>query len=115
MAFRQGVECGFQGRTNKLVDGCYSFWQVIFFLTFSVHLKFLNWTNKLIFLQGGVLVLMQRLLSIVDKQLKTTSVSRSHPTELTGDRSGLDDNLCQTEMSHQVEGTSNSMGKEVIF
>lgn len=28
MAFRQGVEGGFQGRTNKLVDGCYSFWQV---------------------------------------------------------------------------------------
>ncbi|KAL9250855.1 farnesyltransferase subunit beta-like protein [Drosera capensis] len=27
VAFRQGVECGFQGRTNKLVDGCYSFWQ----------------------------------------------------------------------------------------
>ncbi|KAI3860724.1 hypothetical protein MKX03_014760 [Papaver bracteatum] len=24
MAFRQGVESGFQGRTNKLVDGCYS-------------------------------------------------------------------------------------------
>uniref|UniRef100_A0A1J3GHD2 Protein farnesyltransferase subunit beta n=1 Tax=Noccaea caerulescens TaxID=107243 RepID=A0A1J3GHD2_NOCCA len=24
---RQGVEMGFQGRTNKLVDGCYSFWQ----------------------------------------------------------------------------------------
>ncbi|KAK1299082.1 Protein farnesyltransferase subunit beta [Acorus calamus] len=28
--FRQGVEGGLQGRTNKLVDGCYSFWQVIF-------------------------------------------------------------------------------------
>eukprot|EP00850_Spirogloea_muscicola_P005961 SM000028S10055 [mRNA] locus=s28:140582:144993:+ [translate_table: standard] len=28
--FRQGqVEGGFQGRTNKLVDGCYSFWQAI--------------------------------------------------------------------------------------
>uniref|UniRef100_A0A2C9UAH9 Prenyltransferase alpha-alpha toroid domain-containing protein n=2 Tax=Manihot esculenta TaxID=3983 RepID=A0A2C9UAH9_MANES len=27
VVFRQGVECGFQGRTNKLVDGCYSFWQ----------------------------------------------------------------------------------------
>ncbi|XP_010435917.1 PREDICTED: protein farnesyltransferase subunit beta-like [Camelina sativa] len=24
---RQGVEIGFQGRTNKLVDGCYTFWQ----------------------------------------------------------------------------------------
>ncbi|KAL6502345.1 hypothetical protein OROHE_024623 [Orobanche hederae] len=27
IVFRQGVEGGFQGRTNKLVDGCYSFWQ----------------------------------------------------------------------------------------
>ncbi|KAM7268132.1 hypothetical protein ACFE04_010298 [Oxalis oulophora] len=35
--FRQGVEGGFQGRTNKLVDGCYSFWQ------------------------GGMLALLQRL------------------------------------------------------
>ncbi|TYK14957.1 protein farnesyltransferase subunit beta-like [Cucumis melo var. makuwa] len=24
------LECGFHGRTNKLVDGCYSFWQVSF-------------------------------------------------------------------------------------
>ncbi|XVF16430.1 hypothetical protein REPUB_Repub10bG0029900 [Reevesia pubescens] len=27
LVFRQGVEGGFQGRTNKLVDGCYSLWQ----------------------------------------------------------------------------------------
>ncbi|KAK4746703.1 hypothetical protein SAY87_025740 [Trapa incisa] len=27
VVFRQGIECGFQGRVNKLVDGCYSFWQ----------------------------------------------------------------------------------------
>ncbi|KAI3409369.1 Protein farnesyltransferase subunit beta (FTase-beta) [Psidium guajava] len=27
VVFRQGIECGFQGRANKLVDGCYSFWQ----------------------------------------------------------------------------------------
>lgn len=47
VAFRQGVECGFQGRTNKLVDGCYSFWQ------------------------GDVLALIiQKLSSIVDEQLK---------------------------------------------
>ncbi|KAL5974246.1 hypothetical protein ACLOJK_030910 [Asimina triloba] len=49
VAFRQGVECGFQGRTNKLVDGCYSFWQ------------------------GGALALLQRLSSLVDKQLKLPS------------------------------------------
>ncbi|KAJ1688265.1 hypothetical protein LUZ63_019655 [Rhynchospora breviuscula] len=27
VASRQGIELGFQGRANKLVDGCYSFWQ----------------------------------------------------------------------------------------
>ncbi|GLU11269.1 hypothetical protein SLE2022_280260 [Rubroshorea leprosula] len=41
VAFRQGVEGGFQGRTNKLVDGCYSFWQ------------------------GGVFSLLKRLLSTI--------------------------------------------------
>ncbi|XP_012081734.1 protein farnesyltransferase subunit beta isoform X2 [Jatropha curcas] len=40
VVFRQGVECGFQGRTNKLVDGCYSFWQ------------------------GGVFAILQRLRSV---------------------------------------------------
>lgn len=39
VVFRQGVEGGFQGRTNKLVDGCYSFWQ------------------------GGVFAVLKRLLS----------------------------------------------------
>ncbi|XP_027925387.1 protein farnesyltransferase subunit beta isoform X2 [Vigna unguiculata] len=46
---RQGKECGFQGRTNKLVDGCYSFWQ------------------------GGAVALLQRLYSIIDKQMEETS------------------------------------------
>ncbi|KAL5582558.1 hypothetical protein UlMin_015000 [Ulmus minor] len=45
LVFRQGKECGFQGRTNKLVDGCYSFWQ------------------------GGAFALLRRLGSIIDKQL----------------------------------------------
>ncbi|XP_075492895.1 protein farnesyltransferase subunit beta-like isoform X1 [Primulina tabacum] len=45
VVFRQGVECGFQGRTNKLVDGCYSFWQ------------------------GGTAAIIQRLHLIVNKQL----------------------------------------------
>ncbi|KAK4392999.1 protein farnesyltransferase subunit beta [Sesamum angolense] len=39
------VECGFQGRTNKLVDGCYSFWQ------------------------GGVAAIIQRLHLLVNEQL----------------------------------------------
>uniref|UniRef100_A0A5B7BYD1 Protein farnesyltransferase subunit beta n=1 Tax=Davidia involucrata TaxID=16924 RepID=A0A5B7BYD1_DAVIN len=45
VVFRQGVECGFQGRINKLVDGCYSFWQ------------------------GGVSALIQRLHLTADEQL----------------------------------------------
>ncbi|PIM99780.1 Protein geranylgeranyltransferase Type I, beta subunit [Handroanthus impetiginosus] len=45
LVFRQGVECGFQGRTNKLVDGCYSFWQ------------------------GGVAAIVQRLHLMVNEQL----------------------------------------------
>ncbi|KAK7381394.1 hypothetical protein VNO78_34048 [Psophocarpus tetragonolobus] len=47
--FRQGKECGFQGRTNKLVDGCYSFWQ------------------------GGAVALLQRLSSIINKQMEEAS------------------------------------------
>lgn len=38
VVFRQGVECGLQGRTNKLVDACYSFWQgAVFALLQRVH------------------------------------------------------------------------------
>lgn len=46
VVFRQGVEGGFQGRTNKLVDGCYSFWQ------------------------GGVFPLIQRLQEAVNEQMQ---------------------------------------------
>ncbi|KAG9448669.1 hypothetical protein H6P81_008634 [Aristolochia fimbriata] len=52
VAFRQGVECGFQGRVNKLVDGCYSFWQ------------------------GGALLLLQRLSLSVEEQLKVSYFGR---------------------------------------
>ncbi|XP_042029392.1 protein farnesyltransferase subunit beta-like [Salvia splendens] len=45
VVFRQGIEGGFQGRTNKLVDGCYSFWQ------------------------GAVAAIIQRLHVMVNKQL----------------------------------------------
>lgn len=45
VVFRQGVEGGFQGRTNKLVDGCYSFWQ------------------------GGVFALLRRFHSIIGESL----------------------------------------------
>ncbi|ERN06638.1 hypothetical protein AMTRI_Chr01g112750 [Amborella trichopoda] len=71
VAFRQGVEGGFQGRTNKLVDGCYSFWQ------------------------GGVLVLIQRMSSIIDKQLKVSHIE--------------DEKL---SMKHTCESADNSSEEE---
>eukprot|EP00879_Flechtneria_rotunda_P024781 GHRR01026293.1.p1 GENE.GHRR01026293.1~~GHRR01026293.1.p1 ORF type:complete len:388 (+),score=182.41 GHRR01026293.1:162-1325(+) len=59
-AQRQGwVEGGFNGRTNKLVDGCYSFWQ------------------------GGVFPLLQQLLATGEQhrqQQQVPAVSRSSPT-----------------------------------
>ncbi|KAL3526424.1 hypothetical protein ACH5RR_011080 [Cinchona calisaya] len=51
VVFRQGVEGGFQGRTNKLVDGCYSFWQ------------------------GGVAAIVQRLQMVVCEQLGLSKAS----------------------------------------
>ncbi|XP_021811003.1 protein farnesyltransferase subunit beta-like isoform X1 [Prunus avium] len=45
LVFQQGKECGFKGRTNKLVDCCYSFWQ------------------------GGTFALLQRACSTFDQQL----------------------------------------------
>ncbi|CAL0298960.1 unnamed protein product [Lupinus luteus] len=55
VVFRQGKECGFQGRTNKLVDGCYSFWQ------------------------GGAVALLQRLYSVVEEQMAEASQVSSKP------------------------------------
>jgi len=52
VAFRQGVECGFQGRTNKLVDGCYSFWQ------------------------GAAIALAQKLMTVVAEQSKPSYSSK---------------------------------------
>uniref|UniRef100_A0A7C9A332 Prenyltransferase alpha-alpha toroid domain-containing protein n=1 Tax=Opuntia streptacantha TaxID=393608 RepID=A0A7C9A332_OPUST len=52
VVFRQGVEGGFQGRTNKLVDGCYSFWQ------------------------GGIFPLIQRLQEAVNEQMQMPSDRR---------------------------------------
>lgn len=101
VAFRQGVEGGFQGRTNKLVDGCYSFWQ------------------------GGVLFLMQRLLSVVDKQLKASAFTRRNPStkgtsnftsaDLSEGMPGLDDDLCQADTSHhRFEGKLPDTGFSFI-
>ncbi|XP_062206787.1 protein farnesyltransferase subunit beta-like [Phragmites australis] len=64
VAFRQGLECGFQGRTNKLVDGCYSFWQ------------------------GATVALTQKLMTIVVKQLKSSySCKRPSGEDACGARS----------------------------
>ncbi len=49
------LEGGFQGRTNKLVDGCYSFWQGGVFpllhnlITNEGKLNFISRTNGLLF------------------------------------------------------------------
>ncbi|TKW16643.1 hypothetical protein SEVIR_5G313000v4 [Setaria viridis] len=72
VAFRQGVECGFQGRTNKLVDGCYSFWQ------------------------GAAIALTQKLVMIVDEQLKS-SYSCKNPS--WDDACGTTSSGCTSEKS----------------
>ncbi|XP_055805934.1 protein farnesyltransferase subunit beta isoform X2 [Solanum dulcamara] len=71
VVFRQGVEGGFQGRTNKLVDGCYSFWQ------------------------GAVVFLVQRLNLVVHEQLglsndlDTESADDSSESELSDEKENL--------------------------
>lgn len=93
VAFRQGVECGFQGRTNKLVDGCYSFWQVnaipVFFFLASSTLS----DKLLVYDQGAALALTQKLMTVVDEQLKSSYSSKRPPG----------DDAC---------GTSSSTGKK---
>ncbi|KAK4417763.1 protein farnesyltransferase subunit beta [Sesamum alatum] len=67
VVFRQGVECGFQGRTNKLVDGCYSFWQ------------------------GGVAAIIQRLHLLVNEQLGLPNTFKyDYRTESDNDSSDSD-------------------------
>lgn len=74
VVFRQGVEGGFQGRTNKLVDGCYSFWQ------------------------GGVFPLIQRLWRIIEDQLGMMDL-RKHDNDSSKRNLKLLER-CQTESSH---------------
>ncbi|RRT82644.1 hypothetical protein B296_00002901 [Ensete ventricosum] len=98
VASRQGVECGFQGRVNKLVDGCYSFWQ------------------------GGVLALAQRLLPIVHKQLESSFISGVQASaeckkscNFTAEETGQDDNLCRDGTSHpENEGELSDFGFSYI-
>ncbi|XP_014632032.1 farnesyltransferase GMERA1A isoform X2 [Glycine max] len=77
--FRQGKECGFQGRTNKLVDGCYSFWQ------------------------GGAVALLQRLSSIINKQMEEAS-----QTFTISDVSEAKESLDGTSSHATCHGTSQS-------
>ncbi|KAK9272849.1 hypothetical protein L1049_003227 [Liquidambar formosana] len=86
VVFRQGVECGFQGRTNKLVDGCYSFWQ------------------------GGAFALIQTLDSSIIQQFfldaggdcPTDSTETAATSDLSEGEHGLDGN------SYQVDETCHS-------
>lgn len=69
VVFCQGkVEGGFRGRTNKLVDGCYSFWQVLP----SVSRCFLGgdciYCDKLRGLPGELL-LTRYLLIVIESRL----------------------------------------------
>jgi len=72
VAFRQGMECGFQGRTNKLVDGCYSFWQ------------------------GAAIALTQKLVMIIDEQLKLSYSCKKPSGE---DACGTSSSGCTSEKS----------------
>ncbi|CAI0455324.1 unnamed protein product [Linum tenue] len=91
VAFRQGVECGFQGRTNKLVDGCYSFWQ------------------------GGVFALLQRLPAFGGEGFGTSDVEVEWVSDSTSegddeDRDSSDDNEAlhpeQDQEGHQSSSHS---------
>ncbi|CAH9088095.1 unnamed protein product [Cuscuta epithymum] len=72
MVFRQGVEGGFQGRTNKLVDGCYSFWQ------------------------GGVAAIIQRLP--LDATECQSCAGSDHDDSFGGISSDEEDNLERTSI-----------------
>ncbi|XP_062104359.1 protein farnesyltransferase subunit beta-like [Humulus lupulus] len=57
LIFRQGREFGLQGRNNKLVDGCYSFWQVIFCLFHIFYHSFrtiMGLTKSTLTREGGL-------------------------------------------------------------
>ncbi|KAL8494577.1 hypothetical protein ACS0TY_025413 [Phlomoides rotata] len=90
MAFRQGIECGFQGRTNKLVDGCYSFWQ------------------------GGVAAIIQRLHLIVNEQLGLPNTFQSDcRTEDGGDSSNSDEEQRPEGPSSPVNDVSGPLQEGV--
>ncbi|XP_065878324.1 protein farnesyltransferase subunit beta isoform X2 [Euphorbia lathyris] len=74
VVFRQGVEGGFQGRTNKLVDGCYSFWQ------------------------GGVFSLLQRLNSHGGEHVGFSDAGQVVcATDSTSDGESADENSSESD------------------
>lgn len=81
--FRQGkVEGGFQGRVNKLVDGCYSFWQ------------------------GGLFPLIQRLQHyLVCKQNVNESIVNNHPDSKVTNRHEKTHAECSTNATEMNKNT----------
>ncbi|PRQ52688.1 putative protein farnesyltransferase [Rosa chinensis] len=80
LVFRQGKECGFQGRTNKLVDGCYSFWQ------------------------GSAFALLQRIPSVSEEQIVLLDVGHCNlDTSHTSTTSRI------SEVDNSSEGTSSQV------
>jgi len=105
VVFRQGVEGGFQGRTNKLVDGCYSFWQVIYqfylyVLNSPISSLIITELKMTLIDQGAVVFLIQRLNLVVHEQL---GMSNDLSTESADDSS---ESEISDEEEH-LEGTSS--------
>ncbi|GKV37313.1 hypothetical protein SLEP1_g45355 [Rubroshorea leprosula] len=80
VVFRQGVEGGFQGRTNKLVDGCYSFWQ------------------------GGVFSLLKRLLSTIGGDNSSTGSQQPIASSDVAEGEGSLDGVSSDSDNHFDQG-----------
>ncbi|KAL0014299.1 hypothetical protein SO802_001368 [Lithocarpus litseifolius] len=84
VAFRQGREGGFQGRTNKLVDSCYSFWQ------------------------GGAFALLQRLHAILDEQLANYGPQTGVASDISGGEESSDGTQVDDKTCHFKLGGTNA-------
>ncbi|KAK2661794.1 hypothetical protein Ddye_000368 [Dipteronia dyeriana] len=86
VVFRQGVEGGFQGRTNKLVDGCYSFWQ------------------------GGIFALLQRFHTIIGESMTLLDAGQANcaDSSLTTVESDISDG------EESLDGISSSDGEACV-
>ncbi|KAL6135762.1 hypothetical protein ACLB2K_067988 [Fragaria x ananassa] len=86
LVFRHGVEYGFQGRTNKLVDGCYSFWQ------------------------GGAFALLERIPSVSEEQIVLPDVGYC---SLDTSHTSTTAHIC--EVGKIPEGTSSQVDDTGAF